>query len=284
MTVSAALHLAMLSLSSRGCIVAFLSVALQGSCSNSSLCYREGTNSSYSKCCCRIEHNFRRVFLIANNPNISEGAWSLIKPNDLIVALNHNLWSTKFERHKYKELVVRNHKGEYSGFRPSFHGSFFCTFFIHAKNEPAYSSFSTFKDAKCLYHFGQLGPTVTRDVNFSHNKSYTTGFWAYLFYRKLLPGATINLVGFTFYENITGWRRWIGHDYGREREYIKSHALPIQPRQDIITLTPSGLTLPGLMSKNKRKRWNEEKEEENSTFVPLLRNWKVNSSHSKLGS
>ena len=107
------------------------------------------------------------------------------------------------------------------GYKESTENDYLCTYFVNgSKNNILYNIFK-----KTKKHINdKIHNIINHKIDYPIDQIPTTGFFAYLFFKKIYDNEII-LLGFNFFRNGNGW---VGHNSEWEKEYVKKNNINIK--------------------------------------------------------
>ena len=164
-----------------------------------------------------------KIYLIANNKDIDTNIFKIIKEDDLVVCFNLNFLGENFKNHKNKIIMIRSqHDYTWLGYKEHYDNIFLQTYFLtgYLNND-----FNKFCDTKQHVH-DSIFISLLKEIQYPHEQVFTTGFFAYHFFKKIYDIEVI-LLGYTFVNPIHTGYGWYGHDTIWEKKYTEKYNIKI---------------------------------------------------------
>ena len=157
------------------------------------------------------------IYIISNYYNIDINLFKIIKPNDLVVFMNHCFNDGPFFDNNKKILFIRKNAISYFGYKDNYNNRYKEIYFVNGN----------LNDKELLNNVDTCSKILINEENiiknYPKNKFPTTGFIAYFYMKNKFPKARIFLIGFTGGSSNTNQVISIMHDYKYEQEYYKKN-------------------------------------------------------------
>lgn len=164
-----------------------------------------------------------KIYLIANNDKIDTEIFDVINQDDLVVCFNLSLFREKFKNHKNKIILIRSHHDyTWLGYKDTYNNEYLQTYFLTGYINDNFNKFSDTKQ----YVNDSIFISLLKEVQYPHEKVFTTGFFTYHFLKQIYKNEII-LMGYTFENPIHTGYGWAGHDTIWEKKYTEKNNIKI---------------------------------------------------------